>query len=103
VIDLRSLDLGHPLSYVVVFGLALIDGVFPLVPTRTAVIALGVIAGTGDRRAYPLLVLATAGAFVSDNVSYCLMGLYLPGLVVEWGLSRRRDEHCARQTFEVYA
>jgi membrane protein DedA with SNARE-associated domain len=72
VIRIHSLDLSNPLSFVVVLALALIDGVFPLVPTRTAVIALGVIAGTGDHRAYPLLALATVGAFISDNISYWL-------------------------------
>lgn len=53
-------------------GLALIDGIVPLLPARTAIIGLGVLAGTGDKGAYPLLALATVAAFVSDNISYWL-------------------------------
>lgn len=68
--DLTSVDLSSPWAYGAIVGLALIDGVVPLVPARSAVIGIGVIAGTGDNRAYPLLVLATAAAFVSDNISY---------------------------------
>ena len=66
----QSLDLSSPYAFLIVSALALIDGVVPLVPARTAVIGLGVLAGTGDRRAYPLLALATVAAFVSDNISY---------------------------------
>ena len=68
--NLASVDLSSPWAYGTITGLALVDGIVPLVPARTAVIGLGVIAGAGDRRAYPLLLLATAAAFVSDNVSY---------------------------------
>ena len=68
--NLTSVDLSSPWAYGTITGLALVDGIVPLVPARTAVIGLGVIAGAGDRRAYPLLLLATVAAFVSDNVSY---------------------------------
>lgn len=78
VIEVRSLDLASPVSYAVVVVLALIDGVIPLVPARTAVIGLGVLAGSGRVAAYPLLAVATAAAFVSDNVSYWLGAHYWP-------------------------
>lgn len=68
--NLTSVDLSSPWAYGTITGLALVDGIVPLVPARTAVIGLGVVAGAGDRRAYPLLLLATAAAFVSDNISY---------------------------------
>ena len=70
MIHSQSLDLSSPWAFVIVCALALIDGVVPLVPARTAVIGLGVLAGAGDRRAYPLLAIATVAAFVSDNISY---------------------------------
>lgn len=78
VIEVRSLDLASPVSYAVVVVLALIDGVIPLVPARTAVIGLGVLAGSGRAAAYLLLAVATAAAFVSDNVSYWLGAHYWP-------------------------
>ncbi len=68
--DVRALDLSSPVAFLVVAALGLIDGVFPLVPARTAVIGLGVLAGEGRARAYPLLAVATVAAFVSDNFSY---------------------------------
>ncbi len=67
---IAPVDLSSPWAYGVVIGLALVDGIVPLVPARTAIIGLGVMAGAGDSRAYPLLVLATGAAFVSDNISY---------------------------------
>ena len=76
MIDIRSLELTSPLAFGVVFGLSLVDGVVPLLPARTAVIAVGVVAGEGDHRAYPLLALATFGAFVSDLIAYWLGGRY---------------------------
>ncbi len=71
-----SLDLSSPTAFLVVCGLALVDGVVPLVPARTAVIGLGVIAAGGDERAYPLLAVATVAAFVSDNISYWIGARY---------------------------
>jgi membrane-associated protein len=68
----QELDLSSPLAFLVVAGLALVDGVVPLVPAYTAVIGLGVLAAEGDLRAYPLLALASVAAFLSDNLSYWL-------------------------------
>lgn len=78
MIDLRSLDLASPLAVFLCVVLPLIDGVIPLVPARTAVIGLGVLAGAGHAGAYPLLALATVAAFVSDNISYWLGKRYWP-------------------------
>ena len=78
MIRLESIDLSSPVAFLVVAGLALIDGVIPLVPARTAVIAVGVVAGAGDARAYPLLALATVAAFVSDNISYWIGRRFWP-------------------------
>ena len=72
VVRVESLDLSSPWAFLVVTALALVDGVVPLVPARTAMIGLGVACAAGDARAYPLLVVATAAAFVGDNVSYAI-------------------------------
>jgi membrane protein DedA with SNARE-associated domain len=76
MIHVPVLNLDRPWVFLAVLGLSLIDGVFPLLPARTAVVALGVVARTGDLRAYPLIAAATVGAFISDNVSYWLGSRY---------------------------
>lgn len=72
MVQAQDLDLSSPAAFVIVAVVCLTDGVIPLVPASAAVIGLGVIAGSGDLRAYPLLGVAAAAAFVSDNISYWL-------------------------------
>lgn len=94
------LDLGHPLPYLIVCLFSLVDGIFPLVPTRTVIIALGVVAGDGDPRAYPLLVLAATAAYVSDNVSYRLgarRGAAVAARIFRGPRARRAWEWAGRQ------
>lgn len=88
MMDLTSVDLSSPWAYGAIVGLALVDGVVPLVPARSAVIGIGVIAGAGDKRAYPLLALATAAAFISDNISYWI-GAHVWAAISGRVLSRR--------------
>ncbi len=57
-------------SYPLVFGVAMLDAFFPLVPSETVAITSGVLAGSGEL-SLPLCILcAASGAFVGDNVSY---------------------------------
>jgi membrane-associated protein len=57
-------------SYPLIFGVAMLDAFFPLVPSETVAITSGVLAGSGDL-SLPLCILcAASGAFVGDNVSY---------------------------------
>ena len=57
-------------SYPLVFGVAMLDAFFPLVPSETVAITSGVLAGSGQL-SLPLCILcASTGAFVGDNVSY---------------------------------
>lgn len=59
-------------TYPLVFGVAMVDAFFPLVPGETVAITSGVLAGSG-RLSLPLcIVAASAGAFAGDNVSYGL-------------------------------
>jgi membrane-associated protein len=67
-------------SYWIVFGLALLDAFFPIVPSETAVITAGVVAAAGNL-SLPLVILAAAaGAFAGDNISYFL-GRYAGGWI----------------------
>jgi membrane protein DedA with SNARE-associated domain len=63
---------GSKWSYVAIFAVSLLDAFFPIVPSETAVITGGVVAGAGDL-SLPLVILcASTGAFVGDNISYWL-------------------------------
>ena len=63
---------GSEWSYAIVFGVALLDAFFPLVPSETTVIAAGVLAAHGDLRLELVLIAAAAGAICGDNVTFWL-------------------------------
>lgn len=67
LVDLLS---GAWWTYPLIFGVAMLDAFFPLVPSETVAITSGVLAGAGDL-SLPLCVLfASTGAVAGDNVSY---------------------------------
>lgn len=73
-------------SYAAIFAVAAIDAFFPLVPSETVVITGGVLAGAGDL-SLPLVILcASAGAIVGDNISY--------------GLGHWLGEHTVKRVFK---
>jgi membrane protein DedA with SNARE-associated domain len=73
-------------SYLAIFGVAMLDAFFPVVPSETVVITAGVLAGAGDL-SLPLVILcASAGAIVGDNVSY--------------GLGHLLGEHTVKRVFK---
>ena len=59
-------------AYAVVFLLAVIDAVFPVVPSETSVITAGVVAASGNLTLVLVVVAAAGGAFVGDNGAYGL-------------------------------
>ena len=61
---------GSNWSYLIVFGVALLDAFFPVVPSEATAIAAGVVAGAGDLRVELLIPAAALGAIVGDNISY---------------------------------
>jgi membrane-associated protein len=63
---------GSEWSYAIVFGVAMLDAFFPLVPSETTVIAAGVLAAHGDLRIELVLIAASAGAICGDNVTFWL-------------------------------
>jgi membrane-associated protein len=63
---------GSAWPYAIVFCLAALDVIFPLLPSETAVITGGVLAASGDLMLTPLLVAAAAGAFLGDNFCYAI-------------------------------
>ncbi len=73
VIDLSTLAVSAPASYAVAVLLPALDALIPVLPSETAVIALGVAtAGSADPRIAVLIALAAVGAFLGDNLAYML-------------------------------
>lgn len=61
-----------PWFYLVIFAIALLDSVLPVVPSETLVIIGGVSAGLGDLFVPLVVVAAAGGAFIGDNMSYTI-------------------------------
>ena len=57
-------------AYAIVFLLAYLDVFVPIVPSETAVITAGVVAGSGDLSLAIVIAVAAAGAFLGDNSAY---------------------------------
>jgi membrane-associated protein len=90
-------------AYAIVFLLALLDAVIPIVPSETAVITAGVVASAGDLSLAMIIPAAAAGAFLGDNTAYWI-GRRFGTRVVERFFSgeksRRRIEWAERQLTE---
>ena len=70
---IASLQVDSAISYLVALVIPALDAIFPVLPSETAVIALGVAtAGSADPRIALLVAFAAAGAFLGDNLSYLL-------------------------------
>jgi membrane protein DedA with SNARE-associated domain len=59
-------------TYLVIVVIAYLDAIIPLVPSETAVIAAGVLAGTGDLVLLLVIAAGAVGAFTGDNTAYLL-------------------------------
>jgi membrane-associated protein len=73
VISFSLLNLSSPATYLIAVLLPALDALLPVVPSETAIVALGVAtAGSTDPRIALLIALAAFGAFLGDNVNYLL-------------------------------
>ena len=61
-----------PWFYLIIFTIAVADSVIPIVPSETLVIVGGVSAGTGELSIAIVILVAAAGAFIGDNMSYLI-------------------------------
>jgi membrane-associated protein len=61
-----------PWTYAVILGVAALDAVLPLVPSETAVISAGVLAGAGDLSLGLVIAAGAAGAYAGDSSAYLL-------------------------------
>ena len=68
---------------IVIFTVAFLDSVFPVVPGETTVIIGGVAAGTGNQQLILVIFAGALGAFLGDNLAY-LIGRRFEGPVRRW-------------------
>ena len=57
-------------AYAIVFVLAFLDAIIPIVPSETSVITAGVVASSGDLSLPLVIAFAAGGAFAGDNTAY---------------------------------
>jgi membrane-associated protein len=63
-------------AYAILFVLAFLDALVPIVPSETSVITAGVVAAAGDLSLPLVILFAAAGAFAGDNTSYFVGARY---------------------------
>lgn len=72
ILDLVNQVMSSPWLYVALFGLAVLDGFFPIVPAETSVITAAVFAASGQTNLALVILVAGLGAFVGDHISYAI-------------------------------
>ncbi|MDX3106826.1 DedA family protein [Nonomuraea angiospora] len=72
ILDLVQQVMTSPWLYAALFGLALLDGFFPIVPAETSVITAAVFAASGETNLALVIVVAALGAFAGDHISYLI-------------------------------
>jgi membrane-associated protein len=60
----------NPYFYAVIFAVALLDSVVPIVPSETTVILGGIAAGQQKLFLPAVILMGAAGAFTGDNIAY---------------------------------
>jgi membrane protein DedA with SNARE-associated domain len=62
----------------IIFAVALLDSVIPIVPGETTVIAGGVAAGAGNQTLALVILAGALGAFLGDNLAYTIGNRFEP-------------------------
>ena len=82
-------------AYGIVFLLALIDALLPVVPSETAVITAGVVAAAGSLNLALIVLAAACGAFAGDNLAY-LVGYRFGGRAADRFLRGEKGKRSLR-------
>ena len=86
-----------PWFYLIIFVIAVLDSVLPIVPSETLVIIGGVSAGLGNLWIPLVILVAAAGAFIGDNLSY-----FIGREASDWVMRRQtRTEKGARRMASI--
>ncbi|HST56120.1 MAG TPA: DedA family protein [Solirubrobacteraceae bacterium] len=70
--SLTQLISDSPWTYALIFGVALLDVIAPILPSESLVILAGVLAGSGKLEIALVIVCAAAGAIAGDNLVYLI-------------------------------
>jgi membrane-associated protein len=76
-------------SYLVIFGVAVVDAFFPLVPSETVVVIGGSFAASGDLSLLLVILAGAAGAVLGDNISYGIGSIVGERTVKRWFRSEK--------------
>jgi membrane-associated protein len=68
--SLAGLVTDDPVTYLVIFAMAAIDVIVPIIPAEATVTAAAVLAGQGTLNILWVMIAAGLGAFVGDNIAY---------------------------------
>jgi membrane-associated protein len=80
---LTNLVSGSPVTYAVVFAVAALDVLFPLIPSETVALTAAVLSAHGDLDIALVVAAAAVGGFSGDNASFGL-GRRVGDPVAEW-------------------
>jgi membrane-associated protein len=90
-------------AYLILFLLAFLDALVPVVPSETSVITAGVVASAGDLSLPLVVVAAASGAFLGDNTAYFIghrFGSRIKERFFSGARARKRIEWAQRQVSE---
>lgn len=91
-----------PWFYAILFAVALIDSVLPIVPSETLVIIGGVSAGSGSLSIALVIACAASGAFIGDNLSY-LIGFRASGFITRrYSRTERGKRRLAQAIHQIH-
>ncbi len=76
----------------IIFVIAYLDSVVPVVPSETMVIIGGVAAGLGDQQLLGVIAAGAIGAFLGDNTAY-LLGARMSGFIHRQAEKRSKWGH----------
>jgi membrane-associated protein len=85
----------------IVFVIALLDSVIPIVPSETTVIAGGVAAGAGNQQLLIIIVAGAAGAFIGDNIAYTIGRRFGPRVNRWAGRKQGRTERLSAAAAQI--
>lgn len=69
----------------VIFIIALLDSIVPIVPSETTVIIGGIAAGQGDQLLLVVILMGAVGAFAGDSIAYYLGKRFRPKVTAALG------------------
>jgi membrane protein DedA with SNARE-associated domain len=75
----------------IIFAVAFLDSVVPIVPGETMVIIGGVAAGSGEQSLWLVIVAGATGAFLGDNLAY-LIGARMSGFIARQAAQRPKRQ-----------